>query len=872
MAERLVTLLCYWNGCVKYGPDGVYYEGSTSEKIRAKRKTELSKLLDGLYLLTGLDKQRSKLDIFGKYPVAVSPNLYTYVHLPVVNDTTLETMLEVPSKHPSINTVELYLEVNSTCDDAIDPLAACSSKRQRTQPPVVKLERDKGFEVEGVDNTYKRIEGEANGSTHGDGEMAQGVNGNANKDINVPGLETAANACLNNGVGSSASNPSSLSSLWVDDHDLRVGLRFKDRDELKKAVEWCSIRGQQKCLVQETGKDECMFKCIRWKCSWSLYAATREEHGECFEITKYTGPHTCSPIAPESFNVELAAEEIESLIRVQPTLTIAELKKGWLDKFGYKHDTTEMKAAKQEAIKKVYGDWDQSFRLLPKLMVAFHSSNELAVDWQYDPFPYPEFASFRSVFCAFSQSIQGFPHCRPVIIVDTKDLNGKYPMKLMVALGLDADDCYFPLAFAVTKQVSIDSWRWFLSRIREKVTQRKGLCLISSPHPDIVAVVNEPGSLWKEPWAYHRFCLDHVRSQFRGVFKDDDLDSLVEQAGSTTRQDEFDSYMDIIKKENSEAWQWLDKMAPHQWALAHDGGRRYGYMITDVERLFSVCESIQSLGLGLPVTAAALLLFDDLRLDFQTGLSNSLGRLKRGDMYTKPVMDKLKEFTTASITYVVMPLDNNAFQVTTPLQKNGWIVRLSDYTCTCGEFQSEKIPCLHALAVCEKLKINPLQYVDDYYTIERLYKTYSASFSPIPEVSAWPEASGVPTLFPPVILPPPPQTGVSGKRKKSDTSPKSNTEKPTKEQSKSAAKEKPVKGKGKGETKKPPLSDAELKLAVINILKKMDRTASFADIIKRLGDKFKTDLNPRKSSIKQMIQDELTKVTEEAGDEDKEAE
>ncbi|WZZ31586.1 hypothetical protein YC2023_014987 [Brassica napus] len=133
---------------------------------------------------------------------------------------------------------------------------------------------------------------------------------------------------------------------------------------------------------------------------------------------------------------------------------------------------------------------------------------------------------------------------------------------------------FLPLAFAVTKEVSSDSWRWFLSGIREKVTQRKGLCLISSPHPDILAAIDELGS----QWAYHRFCL--------------------------------------------------------------------------------------------------------------------------------------KQF-----------------------------VQLNDSTCSCGDFQSNKFPCLHALAVCKKLKINPLQYVDDCYTCERYYKTYAATFSPVPR------------LFPPVIPP-----------------------------------------------------------------------------------------------------------------------
>ncbi|XP_010430549.1 PREDICTED: uncharacterized protein LOC104714788 [Camelina sativa] len=798
-----VMVLCYWNGSVKYGPDGVIYEGMPRKKIRVRQKTTLTTLLNGLYPIFGLDKQKSEFKIFGRYPVAVSPDLFMYAHFPVVNDTSLETMLELPSNHPSIKDVELYLEVKSTSNGVIDP-AACSSplespvsslKRQRTQQPPeainyvshpsVKLERDVGLEVQGVDNIYGWIEDEAgadigNGSTHGggggDGEMTdknmgsdeveeQVVNltvGNdsAHKGLNVPDLEASASACLlDKGVNSSASKPQILSSLWVDDHELHVGLCFKDRDELKKAVAWCSLRGRQKYVVKEVEKDEYTFECIRWKCNWSLQAARMEDHG-FVEIIKCSGPHTCCSIEPDNFNVEFAAEEIDSLIRVQPTLTIAELKDWWFDKFGYELETSVMQAAKQEAIKKIYGDWDQSFRVLPKLMAAFQTSNGLLVDWQYDLFPNPEFASFSGVFWAFPQSIEGFHHCRPLIIVDTKDLNGKYPMTLMIAQGLDAGDYYFPLAFAVTKEVSTDSWRWFLTGIREKVTQRKDLCLISSPNQDIVAVVNEPGSLWREPWAYHRFSLEYLCSQFHDVFKDDYLTNLLKQAGNTCQSEELDSYMKDIENKNLAARKWLDQFPQSQWAQAHDSGRRYGTMMGETESFFPVCESFKAL--GLPVTAIALLLFDEMRTYFKQGRCDS-SRANCGDVYTKLVTDKLEEFRTASVTYVVMPLDKGAFQVTEPLKKDGWIVRLSECTCTCGEFQSVKLPCLHALAVCEKLKINPLQYVDDCYTLERLHKTYAATFYHVPEVSAWPEASGVPTLFPPppVILPPLPPSIVS---------------------------------------------------------------------------------------------------------------
>ena len=216
-----VMLLCYTNACIKYGSDGVYYEGSSPKKIRVKRNTEFNTLLNGLYPIFGLAKQRSKISIFGRYPAVLSPDLFTYLHFPVVNDSSLETMLEVPSNYPSIKLVELYLEVKSTSEGVIDP-AACSSplenlgsslKRQRTQEATgyvthssVKLERVNGLKVQGVDNSNGWIEDEAdaalgNGSTHGyvDREMT-------NKNSGSDGVEQVVTLTANNAESSTSNH------------------------------------------------------------------------------------------------------------------------------------------------------------------------------------------------------------------------------------------------------------------------------------------------------------------------------------------------------------------------------------------------------------------------------------------------------------------------------------------------------------------------------------------------------------------------------------------------------------------------------------------------------------------------------------------
>ncbi|KAF5728464.1 hypothetical protein HS088_TW21G00611 [Tripterygium wilfordii] len=89
---------------------------------------------------------------------------------------------------------------------------------------------------------------------------------------------------------------------------------------------------------------------------------------------------------------------------------------------------------------------------------------------------------------------------------------------------------------------------------------------------------------------------------------------------------------------------------------------------------------------------------------------------------------------------------------------------------------------------------------------------------------------------------------------------------------KSASKEKTgknvTKRKEKAKVNKPP-SDGQLRDAICDILKEVDfNMATFTDILKQLAGQFNTDLTPRKSSIKLMIQEELTKLADEVDDED----
>ena len=67
---------------------------------------------------------------------------------------------------------------------------------------------------------------------------------------------------------------------------------------------------------------------------------------------------------------------------------------------------------------------------------------------------------------------------------------------LMIVMGCDGNNQLFPLAFSIIEGENIDSWRWFLAYIRNKVTQRMRLCAIVDRHPDIMTSMTDVHFGW----------------------------------------------------------------------------------------------------------------------------------------------------------------------------------------------------------------------------------------------------------------------------------------------------------------------------------------------------------------------------------------
>ncbi|KAL0013076.1 hypothetical protein SO802_000145 [Lithocarpus litseifolius] len=134
--------------------------------------------------------------------------------------------------------------------------------------------------------------------------------------------------------------------------------------------------------------------------------------------------------------------------------------------------------AKQKAIAKIFGDWEDSYQRLRKSLLAY-SDQEIGTWFWYHTIRSEVSGDtiLRYVFLAFAPCIEGFKHCKPVINIDGTYLYGKYRGVLLIAMATDANNKVLPLAFAVVDKESGNSL--------EYVIVDKDICVISDRHKGI---------------------------------------------------------------------------------------------------------------------------------------------------------------------------------------------------------------------------------------------------------------------------------------------------------------------------------------------------------------------------------------------------
>ncbi|XP_015970751.1 uncharacterized protein LOC107494208 [Arachis duranensis] len=221
----------------------------------------------------------------------------------------------------------------------------------------------------------------------------------------------------------------------------------------------------------------------------------------------------------------LICRVILSLMQSNLSVSIPILQGAVQASYHFKLSYRKVWMAKQKAVAQIFGDWEESYNKVSKLLQALQSCVFGTIcDLRVKPFYgghllVRDYNMFDKVFWYFPSCVEAFKHCKPFVSVDGTHLYGRYGGVLLIAVTQDGNSNILPIAFAIVESASTESWSFFLTNLRRHVTPQDGLLVIFDRSQAIKAALSSDDSGWHPPRTYHAYCIRHKAANFMTRFK-----------------------------------------------------------------------------------------------------------------------------------------------------------------------------------------------------------------------------------------------------------------------------------------------------------------------------------------------------------------
>ncbi|KAL5142661.1 hypothetical protein HKD37_09G025801 [Glycine soja] len=497
--------------------------------------------------------------------------------------------------------------------------------------------------------------------------------------------------------------------------------RLLIKDAVKNALKQYVMKVHQSFKVVETKSHKYIVCCpnnsAESPCPFYMKAILSKKT-DAWKVTQWGGPHTCLNM---------------SMIREDPSIKISLIQERINSEFSYKVSYRKAWMTKQKAIAIEYSDWEESYAKLSSWLT--HMQNHSPGSYfqiLHDNFIVGnrvsrEHRQFHRVFWTFDQCKEAFKYCNPIIQVDGTHLYGKYRGTLLMVTSQDGNGGVLPLAFAVVEGETLTAWSWFLAHLREHVTDKNEICLISYRHVSIKSVVANEALGWQPPPGYHVYYVRHIASNFNRKFNNAKQKEMFKKLAYMPCKHVFDQNLEKFRQLSPGIATWIDRISKGKWSMTYDtSGQRYGHMTTNlsecVNKVLKDCRNI-------PITA---LYFVDHGRQAQR-------QLNEGQVYCSKLVKELRKNQEQVCSHIVRVYDihSTRFEVEetfNPITQRGgqkWAVNLNGHYCQCGRYSALHYPCSHIIAACGYVSMNYYQYIDVVYTNEHILKAYSAQWWPL---------------------------------------------------------------------------------------------------------------------------------------------
>ena len=298
----------------------------------------------------------------------------------------------------------------------------------------------------------------------------------------------------------------------------KLGMVFQTGKLFKDAVRQYAIQAGKDVYFKKNDPSRIRAECKQKSCNWTIFASLLGKTG-VFIVKTYRPEHTCPRVNKNRFasSAWLARTYMQQfkdseswsasdfMNRVQKDLIL---------------ECSRVKAyrAKKEAARVIEGSYKEQYAKLWDYGAELESSNpgstiKFESETGADGKPV-----FKRMYVCFQGCKAGFKYCRPILGFDGCHIKGHHTGQLLTAIGIDANNSIFPVAYAVVESECKVSWTWFFSFLKDDLGIVNGhhWTFISDKQKRLQEALSD---MWEEGLVHaeHRHCARHLQSNFTKV-------------------------------------------------------------------------------------------------------------------------------------------------------------------------------------------------------------------------------------------------------------------------------------------------------------------------------------------------------------------
>ncbi|RYR59525.1 hypothetical protein Ahy_A05g025418 [Arachis hypogaea] len=247
-------------------------------------------------------------------------------------------------------------------------------------------------------------------------------------------------------------------------------MEFETLNQFRKAVQKFNINIGRSVFFARCDSTRSKAICYDEDCPWQIYCAKRTFQAS-YQVKTFVNEHTCSRDNHfKSADGKWVIDELEERIRLQPNLSVKEADQFFKAEYDVLINERKIYRSMKKANERIEGSEIAQYALLRDYANKILKTNPgSTVRIHTNPMPDSN-PIFLRIYVCFEACKRGFVGgCRPFIGLDGTFLRGYYGGQLLTAIGQDANNHIYLIAYAIVESENKDSWKCFLDILQDNV-------------------------------------------------------------------------------------------------------------------------------------------------------------------------------------------------------------------------------------------------------------------------------------------------------------------------------------------------------------------------------------------------------------------